>query len=326
MRYFSHQNVATASEGVKSAIECEGKSCFIAGGTDLLGILKDDLLPSYPEKVINIKTIEGLGNVEGREGGARIGALAKLSALERDPTIIEFFPALAESAASVATPEIRNAATLGGNLCQDTRCWYYRYPHHMGGRMDCPRKGSGPCHAVLGDNRYHSVIGGKRCFAPCPSDTAIALAALGATVEVIGADGERSLPVEDLYSPMGNTLRGGEILTNVDIPAQPKGSVQGFKKFTVRKPIDFAIVSVGARITALEGKVSEARIFIGGVAPGPYRDEGVENYLRRKPLDSQSIATASKKALLKAKPLSMNAYKIDIARSLIAELLEELTR
>lgn len=322
MKYFSHQNVTSAKEGVSCAKDCNGKASFIAGGTDLLGILKDNLLPTYPEKLINLKTIEALAGVENLDGVVRIGALTKLSALERDLEITRNFPALASAAASVATPEIRNAATLGGNLCQDTRCWYYRYPNHMGGRMDCPRKGSGPCHAVLGDNRYHSVVDGKRCFAPCPSDTAVALAALGATVEVLGFEGARNLPIEELYSPMGTVLKAEEILTHIDIPAPPPESIQGFKKFTVRKPIDFAIVSIAAKVNITNGIVDGANIFFGAVAPQPYRDEAVESALIGEKFDTKSIAKAAGQALVKAKPLSMNAYKIDIARTLTVELLE----
>ena len=125
---------------------------------------------------------------------------------------------LAEAARSVASPQIRNAATIGGNLCQDVRCWYYRYPRHIGGPIQCMRKGNGPCLAVRGDNRYHAIMGGKKCFAVCPSDTATALAALDAQVVITGPKGDRKIAVTDFYNPLGNALQNNEMVREIEIP------------------------------------------------------------------------------------------------------------
>lgn len=321
MKSFAHGNAESVDKAITVASASGGPTCWMAGGTDLLGVLKDQLLPHYPATVVNLKTIPGLDRVESDGEGIRLGALARLSALVRHPDLRDRFPALVAAAESVATPEIRNMATLGGNLCQDTRCWYYRYPHHMGGRMLCKRKGSGPCHAVRGDNRYHVVIGGKGCFAPCPSDTALALSILDADLEVTGPDGVRTVSIHEFYTPMGHVLGPHEILTGVRLPALPAGTRQGFRKFTVRKPIDFAVVGVAASVTLRDGVCREARVSLGGVAPAPLRAAEVEQALVGSRLDPGSVSQAAELVLAEARPLSMNAYKIDIARSLVRDVL-----
>lgn len=324
MRSFAHHNAESISGAIAAAAAQDGPTCWLAGGTDLLGVLKDELLADYPTKLISLKTIPGLDRVEADRDEVRLGPLVRLADLGRHPALREHAPALAAAAESVATPEIRNMATLGGNLCQDTRCWYYRYPHHMGGRMTCKRKGSGPCHAVRGDNRYHAVTGGKGCFAAGPSDTAVALAVLDASLEVAGPGAERSVSIHDFFTPMGHVLDPGELLTQVSIPVPPAGSHQGFRKFTVRKPVDFAVVSVAALVACEEGVCRDARIALGGVAPGPLRAAAAEQCLVGRRLGAESIARAAELILADARPLSMNAYKIDIARSLVRDLLHSL--
>ena len=150
-------------------------------------------------------------------------------------------------------PQIRNVATLGGNLCQDVRCWYYRYPRHMGEPSSCARKGQGPCLAVKGDNRYHAILGGKKCFAVCPSDTAVALAALDAQLVITGPEGQRKTAITDFYNPLGLDLQWNEILTEIEVPVPNNSTRQHFFKFTLRRPIDFSIVSLAAVITEDHG-------------------------------------------------------------------------
>jgi xanthine dehydrogenase YagS FAD-binding subunit len=326
MKSFTHHNADSLGGAVATAGEGARPTCWMAGGTDLLGVLKDEILPEYPATVVNLKTIPGLDRVEPDGEGMRLGSLAKLLTLAGHTGLRDQFPVLAAAAESVATPEIRNMATLGGNLCQDNRCWYYRYPHHMGGRMLCKRKGSGPCHAVRGDNRYHVVTGGKGCFAPCPSDTAVALSALDASLEIAGPEGVRALSIHDFYTPMGHVLGPDEVLTGVRIPAPPAGTRQGFQKFTVRKPVDFAIVSVAALVVVRDGTCREARISLGGVAPAPLRAEAAEQALVGSRLESSDVAEAAELVLADARPLSRNAYKIDIARNLVREVLGSIAQ
>jgi xanthine dehydrogenase YagS FAD-binding subunit len=317
MRDFTHFNAGTVKEACKLLAKYDGSAVLNAGGTDLLGTLKGENLFEYPEAVINIKKIAGLDQIAESKGTLRIGALAKLSALVNSPLLNDRYPALAEAARSVATPQIRNAATMGGNLCQDVRCWYYRYPRHIGGPILCARKGKGPCLAVKGDNRYHAVMGAKKCFAVCPSDTAVALAALDAQIRIVGPEGERKIAVTDFYNPLGNSLRRGEMVTGVEMPSVGNESRQAFLKFTLRKPVDFAIVSAATVVTVKAGVCTDARIALGAVAPGPIRASKAEKMLVGRSIDEKAAADAAEEALAGAKPLSMNAYKIEIAKTLV---------
>ena len=258
--------------------------------------------------------------VENSEG-LKIGALAKLADIAQSPLVKKRYPALSQAAESVASPEIRNMGTIGGNLCQDVRCWYYRYPHHMGGRLLCRRKGTGPCHAVKGDNRYHAIMGAKACWAVCPSDTAIALSALGAEIEIMGINGSRTIPVQNLYTPMGLTLGNEEVVTAIRVPKPLPESRQTFFKFTERKPIDFAVASVASVITVRDGRCLKARVFLGGVAPTPLRAEGTEQVIEGKPLAAGAVDDAARASVAEAKPLSGNAYKIEIVKSLVKRVL-----
>jgi len=317
MRPFTHFNARTVKGACALLAKYDGRAVLNAGGTDLLSTLKGENLFEYPEAVINIKAITGLDDIVERKGTLRIGALTKLSALVNSPLLHERYSALAEAARTVATPQIRNAATIGGNLCQDVRCWYYRYPRHIGGPIQCARKGKGPCLAVKGDNRYHAVMGGKKCFAVCPSDTAVTLAALDGLINIVGPEGERQLAVTDFYHPLGNSLRRGEMVTGVEVPSVEEESRQAFLKFTLRKPVDFAIVSVASVITVRGGLCTDARIALGAVAAGPVRATKAEKILVGRPIDEKAAADAGETALAGAKPLSMNAYKIEIAKTLV---------
>ena len=178
MRSFKHINARTVDEACALLGEYKGKAMLNAGGTDLLSTLKGEHLLDYPEAVINIKTISGLDYIKEESGALKIGALTKLSDIAKSPLLKGSCKALVEAARSVATPQIRNTATIGGNLCQDVRCWYYRYPHQIGGRIMCLRKGGKICNALTGDNRYHSIFGAASvavypCSSNCPAHTNI---------------------------------------------------------------------------------------------------------------------------------------------------------
>ena len=318
MKAFEHYNAQSIDQALSIIKEYDGQARFIAGGTDLLGVLKDEILLHYPQAIINIKTISGLDGIDKMEDGhIKIGALTKLVHIVDSPIIQKKFPSLAEAAQAVATPEIRNMGTLGGNLCQDTRCWYYRYPHQMGGRIQCFRKGKGPCLALKGDNRYHSIAGGKGCVAVCPSDTAVALVALDARLSIVGPKGEREISIMDFYTNTGTILKPDEILKEINIPPVPTNAKQKFLKFTLRKPIDFAVVSTASMIVVENGICKDARIALGAVAPTPLRANNAENILKGRPLDMETAEEAAKKAVEGFKPLSMNAYKIEITKTLI---------
>ncbi len=314
MQPFQHINARTIEE----ALDASRKNArFLAGGIDCLGLLKNKILPAYPEVLVNIKTIPGLDYITAEDGGLRIGALTTLSAIARSPLVRERHSLLAEAAASVGSPQIRNMGTLGGNLCQEVRCLYYRCSPLTGRDYFCCRKGGKTCFAVAGDNRYHVILEGKRCFAASPSDTAVALAALDATIIVRGLAGERRIALRDFFVTMGTALEPQEMVTEVRVPPSPAGGRQTFLKFRLRKAIDFAIVSVAAVIAAEDGVCRQAAIALGAVAPTPIRAAGAERSIEGQPLTASRAEEAAAAAVAGAKPLAMNAYKVEIAKALV---------
>ncbi|MGZ3535732.1 MAG: FAD binding domain-containing protein, partial [Thermodesulfobacteriota bacterium] len=278
---------------------------------------KDKILPSYPEVIINIKAIPKLDGMKEDRHGLRIGALTTLSEIANSPVIKEKYKVLAQSADAVGSPQIRNVATLAGNLCQDVRCWYYRYPHHIGGRMICLRKGSGRCLALSGDNRYHAILEGKRCFAVCPSDTAVALTALDAKIRIAGMRKSRIVPVRNFFTTLGNVLKPGEMITEIQVPRPSGKTKQTFLKSTLRKPIDFAIVSVASVLYLEDGICAEANIAIGAVAPVPIQAERAEQIIKGRAITPETAAKAAEAAVAGARPLSMNAYKVEMTKTLV---------
>jgi xanthine dehydrogenase YagS FAD-binding subunit len=191
----------------------------------------------------------------------------------------------------------------------------------MGGRVPCYRKCQGPCHAITGDNRYHAVLGGRKCYAVCPSDLAIALAALEAEVKTVRPAGERTIPLADFYDTLGPVLEPDELVVEIRISAPAANAVQRFSKFRLRESIDFAVVSVAAVLDVAEGVCRDARIVLGAVAPVPYRAVAAEDVVRGGPLDERRAVQAAEAALRDAKPMSGNAYKIEIAKTLVKRVL-----
>jgi xanthine dehydrogenase YagS FAD-binding subunit len=317
MRNFVHYDARSISEAVKLLAQYKGRAKLNAGGTDLLSVLKDDILPEYPRAIVNIKTIGDLDYIKEEAGVLRIGSLTHLFDIEESPLILEKFLLLAEAAHAVGNPQIRKMATLGGNLCQDVRCWYYRYPSSIGGSILCARKGKGPCLAIKGDNRYHAIMNGKKCFAVCPSDMAVALAALNARIIITGMQEERAITVTDFFNSMGNGLGTDEMVREVEIPIRAMKSNQIFLKFTLRKSIDFAVVSVAAVMTFQKEICTDARIELGAVGPGPVRAEAAEKALIGRAINADIAAQAAAAALAGAKPLSRNEYKVEIAKTLV---------
>jgi xanthine dehydrogenase YagS FAD-binding subunit len=317
MKTFDHYDARSIDEAVRLLGKHGRKARLNAGGTDLLGLLKDMVLPAYPDLIVNIKTIPGLDYIEEDAERLRIGALTKLVDIAASSLLKEKYSVVSKAAGSVAGPQIRNVATIGGNLCQDVRCWYYRYPAHLGGTMTCARKGRGPCFAVKGDNRSHAVVGAGKCFAVCPSDLAVALAALDGWMTIVSSRGERRVAVSDFFSPLRNALESDEMVKEIDVPRTPTPRTQNFLKFTLRRPIDFAVVSVASAIELKDGVCTDARIVIGAVAPGPFRARPAEKALKGRKINEAVAAQAAEAALHGAKPLAKNAYKIEIAKALV---------
>ncbi|MCF8094675.1 MAG: xanthine dehydrogenase family protein subunit M [Desulfobacteraceae bacterium] len=316
MKKFAHLNARTLEEAVSFLGSYGGKAEIIAGGTDLLGKMKDEILPNYPEALINIKTITDLDYIEETGQGLRIGALTRLNDIAEHSGIREKYTALAQAAERTASPHIREMGTLSGNICQDIRCWYYRNPNN---RFPCLRKGGGRCYAIEGDNRYHSIFGGtveKGCYAVHPSDMAPALIALNASVKT----SKRTIKSDEFFKTAvrkTTVLDRDEIVTEFEFPAPAKGSKSHFIKFAIRKSIDFPIVNCATSIINEAGKVKEARICLNGVYIKPYRAAKAEEDICGKTIDEETADAAAQTIVSEARPMKDNAYMVQIARTLV---------
>ncbi len=320
MKRFVHINAKTVEEAVSCLNRYGGKGSLIAGGTDLLGKMKDMILPNYPEALINLKTIPGLDYIDEKDGLFTIGALTRLQDIADHPALKDRCYALAEAARRTASPHLREMGTLAGNICQDIRCWYYRNENN---RFPCLRKGGGRCYAIDGDNRYHSIFGGsvkKGCYAVHPSDTAPALIALNAKI----ITSKRSIKAEDFFKVGVKTttiLDSDEIVTGIQIRKPENGSKSAFLKFAIRKSIDFPLVNAAACISSAGGKVTAARICLNAVYVKPYRAVKAEDAIIGKAITEENAAAAGEAAVVEADPLPHNAYMVQIAKTLVIRTL-----
>ena len=314
----------TRPETIDEAVGQADGARYLAGGTDLLTLMKRDI--DTPERLIDIKRLPELDDTITSTGdGVEIGALATLSELERHPLITASYPALSGAAAIAATPQLRNMATIGGNLLQRPRCWYYRSEE-----VTCWLNGGDTCHAREGENQHHALFQPSPCVATHPSDPATALLALDAEVTVRGPGGERTVPIGEFFAApeeerrRETTLGAGEIVTAIRLPAVAPNERSTYRKAMDRKVWAFALVGVAARVVMDGDRVSEARLVLGGVAPVPWRVETAEAELVGTTLDAAAIDKAAEAALEGAIPLAKNGYKIPLARALVRNALEDL--
>ena len=300
---------------------------MIAGGVDLLGELKERLVE--PEMLVNLKSVPDLDALRFEpDGSLRIGALATLSAVAAHERVRREFPAVAEAAESVGSPEIRNVGTVGGNLCQRPRCWYYRSAAHK-----CLKKGGDVCFTTTGDSRYHAILGGGPSFIVHPSDLAPALVACDARVTVAGPAGRKEMPLEALYVLPSvridheTILQPGEILTEVTVPASAStvaGVRSRYLKFKERDSMDFALAAVAASVRMQGATCAAARLVLGGVAPVPWRSQAGETAVTGKSVDLEAAGAAADAALVDAMPLPHNGYKVPLTKALIRRVLLDL--
>lgn len=311
MKHFKHLQASSADQAASEA--AGGTAWVMAGGTDLLGTLKDEIFPEYPETVIDLKTIPDMDGIAEEGDALRIGALAKLADVAESDLVKTHCAALAQAAGRVASPTIRHMGTLGGNVCQMHRCWYFRVPDD---RFHCKRKGGKTCPARIGDNRYHSIFGDDGgCFASSSHDTAPALVALGATVVTT----KREIPAEEFFGARGrrsNVLEDGEVVKEFKVP---KAAKSAFRKFALRKSIDFPVVNCAVA----QGTDGATRVVLGGVYPAPWRSKEAEAEVAGG-VTADSAAKAGEAAVSVARPLGKNAYKIDIARTLVKRTLTDI--
>jgi xanthine dehydrogenase YagS FAD-binding subunit len=312
MKAFNHTNAKTLAEA-KTAL-AGGKANIIAGGTDLIGTLKDNVLPTYPAELVNIKTIApSLDYIKEEAGMLKIGATTRLADIAANPAVNQKYTALAQAASRVATPHVRDMGTIGGNLAQLHRCWYFRKPEN---RFDCIRKGGKACYAMAGDNRYHSILGAVNgCIAVHPSDVAPALIALNASV----VTNARKIAAENFFDvkvASNTVLAPGEIITEIQVPTPPAGAKSAFLKFAIRKSIDFPIVNC-----AVMAGGGQPRIALNAVGPKPYRAVKAEAAIAGKAINEASAEAAGAAAVEDAKPLPATKYKVQIAKTLVKRAL-----
>lgn len=311
MKHFKHMQASSAKEAAEATKN--GTAMVIAGGTDLLGTLKDEILPHYPEAVVDLKTIEGASDIKEEGGSLVIGALAKLADVAENELVATHCAALATACSRAASPSIRRMGTLGGNACQMHRCWYFRVPDN---RFHCFRKGGDYCPARVGDNRYHSIFGDQDgCFASSSQDSAPALVALGATVVTTS----REIPAEEFFAAnktRSTVLEDGEVVTSFKVPKVAKSA---FIKYAQRKSIDFPLVNCAVA----QHEDGSVRVVLGGVYPAPVRCADAEQAVAGG-VTLSSAQAAGDAAVASAKPLGKNAYKVEIARTLVKRTLLEI--
>lgn len=319
-KHLEYFNARTIDEAVSLLGEYE-EAKIIAGGVDLTRLMKSSVV--IPKVLVNIESIPSLAHIIEDAEGLKIGTLTTINDIEKSAIIRDKYNLLTQAAQSVAAPQIRNMVTIGGNLCQAVRCWYYTMSPVTGRSFFCYRKGGTHCYAETGDNRYHAIMGANECHAVFSSDMAPALLALEAKVKIASPNGERIIPLEELYTPLGNILKPNEVITELQVPTQRLGTKQRYLKFRLRRAIDPAISSVAAAITTEAGRVSSAKIVLGATAPHPYRSVEAEETLKGNVITESLAETAAKAAMSKAIPLSMNAYKVAITETLVKRAILE---
>jgi xanthine dehydrogenase YagS FAD-binding subunit len=299
------------------------KVSLMAGGTDLLTEIKEGVVE--PDLVIDLAAIKELAFIRKSGDGMHIGAMTTVADLASDPAIRADYPGLHEAALSVATPQLRNIGTVGGNLCQRPRCWYYR-----DAKFFCRKKGGSQCFASRGRNKYHAILGGGICHIVFPSDLAPMFIALDAEAVIVSPGGEKTLPLSDFYALPSknvrreNNLNPNEFLREVRIPPAKKGEKSTYLKFKERETWDFALASAAVKATVAGSGFSSAKIVLGGVAPIPWRLEKVELAVMRKKLNERLIKEAAGVALQEARPMEENVYKIALVETLLVRSLLSL--
>ena len=328
MKPFEYYKVTSVAQAISLLAKHQEKAAILAGGSDLLGMMKDRLEgPKFtmPQFLIDIKGIKDLNYIKEQKGSLKIGATTTLSKIASSNLVRDKYPLLVQAANQVGVPQIRNVGTLGGNLCQRPRCWYFR------GRLfkDCLRKGGGNCYAADGENQYHAITGVSGCCMVYPSDMAPALTALNAKVEIATPKGNKMVPIEQFYvRPEKNLLRENilssqEMFVGLEIPNPGTTNRGVYLKLKERQSFDFAIVSVAVNLNLKNKIVADSRVVFGGIAPFPLRSTKTESILKGKEI-KECISAACKAAVDGAQPLSNNGYKVDATKGILEEALSHL--
>jgi xanthine dehydrogenase YagS FAD-binding subunit len=328
MKAFEWANASSAEDAVKllkpadANVDADEIPRAIGGGQDLLTTMKAFI--TRPPRVVNLKTIKGLDQIQVEGGRLRMGATAVLSEIETHPEIGKLFPGLQEAAKSIATPQIRHLGTVGGNLCQRPRCWYFRLEEVI-----CRKKGGTTCYAATGQNKYNAIFDTGPSNIVHPSDLATMLTALNATLTITGPTGPRTIPISEFFVTPDkdvrreNILKDGEIVTEIQVPATTAKSA--YLKFKERESLDFAIAACAAVVDFNPDKtVKTAKLVLGGVASVPWNSPAAAQYLVGKQINEQTVNEAAKMALADATPLEHNGYKVPLAQTMIRRALAKV--
>jgi xanthine dehydrogenase YagS FAD-binding subunit len=321
MNQFSYVRV-TSRESAIAAMAKDKTAMFLAGGTNLVDLMKSGV--TSPERLVDINNLP-LATIEETKTGLRIGALAKNTAVAENALVIKHFPLLSQALKAGASPQLRNMATVGGNMMQRTRCHYF-----YDTALPCNKRSPGSgCGAIGGFARMHAIFGASdKCIAVHPSDMCVALAALDATVIVAGPKGERKIPFGDFHRLPGDTpqqdnnLQQGELIIAVDIPFNQLSANTHYLKVRDRASYAFALVSVGAAMQIKGGNIADVRLAMGGVAHKPWRLKESEAWLKGKPATEENFRKAAELAMTQAKSQEGNAFKLTLAPNTIVEALK----
>lgn len=319
MKAFAYATAHSTDSARELAAE---NGAYLAGGNDLLGLLKDYLIPG-PNILVNVKSLPGLNRIERGANSWSIGALVTIAELEQNPDLAKIFPGLHDAAKEIASPQIRNVATVSGNLAQHSRCWYFRQRD-----VTCLKKGGNLCYAREGDNRYHSLFSGNDCISPVVSSLGTTLAALDATTVVLRDGKEARLSLAEFYrkawtEPMAhNSLNPGDLILRVEIPTARSRSA--YLQVSDKHTFDWALVSCAAAANIAGGKMSQPRVALGSISPVPHQVAAANDFLDGKTLDEDTASQAADLILKDARPLEHNAYKVPMAHALIRRTLLKL--
>ncbi|MFC1492656.1 FAD binding domain-containing protein, partial [candidate division KSB1 bacterium] len=323
MKNFALLNARTLDEAVSSLGSEWNEAVVMSGGTDLLGEMKKYL--QSPEKVVNLKTVNGLEGIVADGDNIAILAETKIADIASDNTIKEHFPALAKAAENVASPQIRNMGTITGNICQRPRCWYYRDTE-----VPCMKKGGIRCYSVAGVNTYHAIFGGGPCHIVHPSDTAVALMAFDTSLTIVDKYGTKEVPFSEFFvlpeddASRENILKPYQVVSKISIKRPDSRIKSNFIKVQEREAWDFAVASVAVSMRLEGSTCREAKVVLGAAAPIPWRSEAAENELVGKSISESVAEAAGKASVADSTPMTDNKYKVELFANIVKRAVLEL--
>ena len=325
MKTFAHLSARDVQQAVTLARDAhkDGKvSAFAGGGSDLLNLVKERIVS--PDLIVSLRSVRNAEQITAGSAGLTIGAEVTLDALSRHADVMQRYAVLAEAAGSVATPQIRNVGTLGGNLAQRPWCWYYR------NGFPCYKAGGNQCFSYNGENQFHAIFGGGPSYIVHPSDTAPALVALNATFRIVGPSGDRKVPASEFFvlprqnAQFENVLGAEDVIASIEVPAAKPGTRSTYNKILDREAWTHAVVSAAVVLEMDQQICRRASVVLGGVSPIPWRLPEVEKMLAGQRITEALATQAGESAVAGARPLAKNAYKVPLTKNMLRRTLLEL--